>query len=119
MTAVIIVQALFLADGGVVALGLNIFNLAIVGVSSAYIIYTSLMKLFLFKHGRWLAVAIGAWSSVMLSALCFSLQSSIFGSVELSRIIPAVLSSHAVVGLAEGLFTILLINILSKTLPQN
>ena len=39
VTVVLMVQALMFADGGLVALGLNVFNLAIVGVWVPYAIY--------------------------------------------------------------------------------
>ena len=37
LAAVLVVQAIFFADGGLTALGLNIFNIAVVGVVSSVV----------------------------------------------------------------------------------
>ncbi len=42
MTSVVSIQALIFQDGGLLALGANIFNMAVVGVSVSYVIYTIL-----------------------------------------------------------------------------
>ena len=47
MTAILVVQALVFQDGGILALGANIFNMAILGVIAAYAPYQ------LFGRGPW------------------------------------------------------------------
>ncbi len=44
MTTVVSVQALIFQDGGLLALGANLFNMAVVGVAVAYFVYTSLRR---------------------------------------------------------------------------
>src|SRR4030043_178672 len=45
MTTVVGVQALIFQDGGLLALGANIFNMGIVGVAVSYMAYNTLRKL--------------------------------------------------------------------------
>ena len=45
MTSVVSIQALVFQDGGLLALGANIFNMAVIGVAVSYFVYTSLRKL--------------------------------------------------------------------------
>jgi len=45
LSVVLIVQALIFNDGGITALGANIFNMAIIGVFSSYLIYYLIRKI--------------------------------------------------------------------------
>ena len=65
MTAILAIQALVFQDGGVLALGTNIFNMAIAGVLAGYLPYH------FFGSGPWRRAAIfaGGALSVLVSAL--------------------------------------------------
>ena len=45
MTSVVSIQAIIFQDGGLLALGANIFNMAIVGVAVAYMAYRTVARL--------------------------------------------------------------------------
>ena len=45
LTAVVSIQALIFQDGGILALGANIFNMAVVGVTVAYFTYRTVQRL--------------------------------------------------------------------------
>ncbi len=64
MTAILTIQALIFQDGGVLALGANILNMAICGVLAGYLPYR------LLGSGRWrkTGIFLGGASSVMVSA---------------------------------------------------
>ena len=47
MTAILAIQALVFQDGGILALGANIFNMALVGVAAGY------LPFYLWGSGRW------------------------------------------------------------------
>lgn len=64
MTAILLVQALVFQDGGILALCANIFNMAVVGVWSAWLPFRALQKS---RHAR-LGLFAGAFLSVTLSA---------------------------------------------------
>jgi cobalt/nickel transport system permease protein len=65
MTAILAIQALVFQDGGILALGSNIINMAVFGVLAGYLPYH------LFGGGRWRSAAIfaGGALSVLTSAL--------------------------------------------------
>src|SRR5687768_13683116 len=63
MTAVLIIQALVFQDGGILALGANIFNIAVAGVLTAYLPYW----LFGRNSLRVLAMFAGGFLSILVS----------------------------------------------------
>src|SRR5512136_2379191 len=70
LTTVVGVQALIFQDGGLLALGANIFNMAVVGVVVAYMAYQTVRRLS--RGHRWGIFAGGflaGWLSVEISAL--------------------------------------------------
>jgi cobalt/nickel transport system permease protein len=92
MTAILAVQALIFQDGGVLALGANIFNMAVVGVLVGYLPFRLLTR----TLGRSPSVFAGAFLSVLTSAVLA------IGELRLSGInIPG-----AVLGVSMGLFAI-------------
>src|SRR5512136_2331301 len=58
MTTVVSVQALIFQDGGLLALGSNLSNMAIIGVMVSYFVYTSIRKL---ACGRSWGILIGGF----------------------------------------------------------
>jgi cobalt/nickel transport system permease protein len=107
ITTVFAVQALLFQDGGLLALGANIFNMAVIGVFVSYTIYNLLARLF--KHQRWGMLVSGfaaAWSSVFLAALAVALQLSLSGTSPANLAIPAMAAVHALIGVGEGLITV-------------
>lgn len=45
LTCVVSIQAVIFQDGGILALGANIFNMAVVGVAVSYFAFTSMQKI--------------------------------------------------------------------------
>jgi len=105
ITAVVMIQAIFYADGGLIVMGTNIINMAFIGAIVAYYIYNVLRK----KIPSLLAIGIAAWSSVFLAALACSIELWLSGTYALNKVLPAMLSIHAVIGIAEALITIALV----------
>jgi cobalt/nickel transport system permease protein len=107
MTSVVSVQALLFQDGGILALGANIFNMAVVGVFVSYTVYSVLEKIFENKTwGILVSGFIAAWSSIFLAALACALQLSLSGTLPVNIAIPAMGIIHALIGIGEGLITI-------------
>jgi cobalt/nickel transport system permease protein len=102
MTAILVVQALVFQDGGLLALGANVINMAVIGVCAGYLPAKWLGRR---AGARRLAAFAGGWLSLMAGAL--------FASAELwfSQVAPAgalfasMLGIHALTGLAEGAIT--------------
>jgi len=107
ISMVLAVQSLFFADGGLLALGANIINMAVFGTIAAYYIYYLIKKI----APEWLAIAIAAWASVPLAALACALELGASGTIPYSTVVPAMLKVHLVIGIAEALITLALVKI--------
>ncbi|MFC1872113.1 energy-coupling factor ABC transporter permease [Chloroflexota bacterium] len=107
MSVVLITQSLIFQDGGLLALGANIFNMGIVAPMVAYYFYRMLETVFSKSHlGRTLAGFGAAWISVVLASLLCALELGVSGLAPFSAVIPAMLSVHAVIGVVEGGVTV-------------
>jgi cobalt/nickel transport system permease protein len=106
MTTVVSVQALLFQDGGILALGANIFNMSVIGVFVSYAVYTLLSRLL--KNKRWGLYVSGfsaAWASIFVAALAVALQLALSGTSPANLAIPAMALIHALIGVGEGLIT--------------
>lgn len=107
LTSVVSVQALIFQDGGLLALGANIFNMAIVGVSVAYMAYRSVLKVAGRRSwGEFLAGFLAAWLSIEVAALGVGLQLALSGTSPANIALPAMGGIHALIGIGEGLITV-------------
>src|ERR1039458_7482818 len=70
LTTVLIVQCFLFADGGVLALGANVFNMAIVGAAGGYTIYRIVCRWLPGTRGQVAAVAFAGWCSTVLASIC-------------------------------------------------
>ena len=112
LSVVLIVQGVFFADGGLSALGLNIVNMAVIGAVAGYAIYRLLLHA-LPRNGRGVTIAAGiaAGISVPLAALGFVVEFAIGGTagVSLGTVLAAMLGTHVLIGIGEGLITALVV----------
>jgi len=107
LTAVITLQAVLFQDGGLLALGANIFNMAVVGVWVAYATYQTVRRLAGERPwGIFLGGAIAAWLSIVIAALSCSLQLAISGTSPAQLVIPAMGGVHMLIGVGEALITL-------------
>src|SRR3990170_1612595 len=117
MTIVLLMQALFFGDGGVLAFGANVFNMAVVGGLSFFLI-----RLFTrnsHSNGRFVSsVFVASWVSVVLGALvcAFEVSSAFAGGVLVT--VPSMLLFHALIGLGEGAITTVLVSSLQRLQPS-
>ncbi len=118
MTTVIIAQALFLQDGGLFALGANIFNIGAITVFSGYGVFRALKGGA--SRGKRLAGAAFAagWMSMLLSAAGCALQLGLSRAIPLRIGIPAMVGYHAIIGLAEGGLTAGVLAFLARVRPD-
>lgn len=107
MTSVVSIQALIFQDGGVLALGANLFNMAVVGVFVSYAVYrffiTILKKV---KYSNSIAGFLAAWASIFIASLSCALQLTLSGTSPANIVIPAMAGIHALIGLGEGMITV-------------
>lgn len=106
MTTVVSIQALVFQDGGLLALGANLFNMAIIGTSVAYFVYTSIRKLAGEKSwGLFLGGVAAAWASIVAAALACALELAVSGTSPANIAVPAMGGIHMLIGAGEALIT--------------
>lgn len=105
ISAVLLVQALFFADGGLLALGANIVNMGLVGTFASYYFYAWLKRSLPETAG----IAIAAWASVMLASLGCSLELGCSGTIGFWEVTRAMAKVHSLIGIAEAVLTLVLV----------
>ena len=121
MASVLVVQALFFADGGLLALGCNIFNLGFWTCFVAYPYIYSKIAGASASRGRILAGAIlAAVVGLQLGAFSVVLQTIFSGRTELSlaTFTAAMLPIHLAIGLVEGLVTAAVVLFVHQARPE-
>ena len=103
MATVIGIQALLFQDGGLLALGANIFNMGVIGTLGGTLVARGIAATF--GNGRrstLFGVGVAAWLSVMAAAGFTTLQLGLSGTTDISIGLPAMLGTHALIGLGEA-----------------
>ena len=118
VTVVLGVQALLFADGGLSALGLNVFNLSIVAVLVSHLVFVTVKKVMPKNRGSIpIAAAIAALISVPVSASAFALQYAVggTGTAPASTVFAAMFSTHILIGIGEALITMVTVSAIIST----
>ncbi len=120
MTIIIMMQAFFFADGGIMAFGANVFNMAILGASSFFILKlinrnpTNLKR---FAP----SVFLTSWLSVIISSLAAAIEmgtSPAYANAGgIAFTVPMMLLYYSIMGLAEGAVTMTLVMSLRRLQP--
>ncbi len=120
MAAVLIVQCFIFQDGGLTALGANIFNMSFVGAAGGYFIYLGLKKLRP-RHRRGsglFLVGLAAWSSVVIAAIFYSVELAASGAFPFKILLSSMVLIHAIIGIAEAVITCLVVGFILKVRPD-
>ncbi|HWD91316.1 MAG TPA: energy-coupling factor ABC transporter permease [Verrucomicrobiae bacterium] len=118
VTTVLIVQCFLFADGGVTALGANIFNMAIINSVGGYIIYQPISRWLGGIRGRVTALAFAGWCAAVIAAIACAGQLAWSGTVDWSVGFPAMAGTHMLIGIGEGLISALVFLAISRTRPE-
>lgn len=118
LSCVLIVQCLLFQDGGLIALGANILNMAIVGTWGGWFLFFILKKILPEKIRMQTAVFVGAWFSVVLAAFLAAIELGVSKTAPMGTAITAMVGVHAVIGIGEGIITLLVISFLKKVKPE-
>ena len=118
IACVLTVQALLFSDGGVLALGANIFNMSFIGAMIGYAVYRAVRKFLPGLRGRITAVFFAAWLSTVLAAVACAGELSLSGTLPPGVVFPTMISVHALIGIGEGLITSLVILAIARTRPD-
>lgn len=121
MASILTVQALFFADGGLLALGCNMFNL---GVFPCFIAYPLIYKTILGDSGDYKRITAASILSVItalqLGSLGVVMETSLSGITELplSSFAFVMQPIHLAIGLIEGIVTAVVIQFIIKVEPD-
>ncbi|CAA7603272.1 Cobalt uptake substrate-specific transmembrane region [Acididesulfobacillus acetoxydans] len=128
----LVIQAIFFGDGGILALGANIFNMAIVLPFLSYAIYRLIAgKSEISSKRRLVGAAIGGYIGLCVAAVCagteFGLQPLLFHTANgtplyspygLNVAVPAMLFAHATIaGPVEAVVTTMVLAYLQRSNP--
>jgi len=120
MTIVLLMQAVFFADGGLIAFGANVFNMAIIGALSFFLV--KLINRNSTSQRRFISsVFLASWLSVVVGSLAAALQigiSPVFAEAGgIMVAVPVMLFWHVFIGLGEGAITTSLLLSLQRLQP--
>ena len=122
MSTVLIVQCLVFQDGGVTALGANIFNMGIVGSLGGYFIYKLLDALL--QRPRWMSkrniimIFSSAWVATVIASIFCAAELACSNTVPFRIAFPAMAGVHALIGIGEGLITIGVVSFIYRVRPD-
>ncbi|MFM8921920.1 MAG: energy-coupling factor ABC transporter permease [Candidatus Nanopelagicaceae bacterium] len=113
ITVVLLIQGFLFADGGLSALGLNIFNISLLGVWFGYGVFLLVRKILPKKKSSIaIASAIAGFLSVPVAALGFVLQYAIGATATFSTqtVLAAMVGTHLLIGIGEAIITFLTVS---------
>ncbi len=121
VTVVVVVQALFFADGGLTALGYNVLNMTVIPAYAGYALYGIFKKILPAGRGGIIgATALASWASVVLSAIAFSIQ-WLFGAtapIPFPQVFAAMVGVHVLIGIGEAVISSLAVGAVLASRPD-
>lgn len=108
LTVVLLMQGFLFADGGLTALGLNVFNMGLIGVWIGYLIFTVFKKILpKNKSSIAIAAAIGGALSVPAAAIGFTIEYALGANAtfSVSTVFRAMVGTHILIGIGEAIIT--------------
>lgn len=121
MIGVLLIQCLLFADGGLLALGCNVWNMAFYGCFiGSFLIWRPLMKKGASKGKIVLASVLGCILTLQLGAFSVTLETLISGITELpfSLFVATMQPIHLAIGLVEGLITATVLCFIHEARPE-
>lgn len=121
IASVLTIQCLFFADGGLLALGCNIWNMGLYPCFVAYpFIYKQIVKGGMSTRRLTIASILSVVAALQLGALSIVIQTMLSGRSELpfGLFTMAMLPIHLAIGLVEGFITAGVVNYVRKERPE-
>lgn len=123
ITIILVLQAFLFGDGGLTALGANVLNMGIIGIFVPCIIFVVANKIFKLKSTT------SIFATIFIAAIFGDLLAAISAGTELGLsqpiftyglniAVPAMAINHSIIGVAEGIVTIIIIGTLLKLRPD-
>jgi cobalt/nickel transport system permease protein len=119
MSSVLILQCLMFADGGITALGANVFNMALVAPLTGYTIYRLVCRMLggTFR-AQLTGIAFASWCSTVIASIACAGELALSGTARWNVVFAAMTGIHAVIGLGEALITTLVIVSVARLRPE-
>ncbi|MCG2722807.1 MAG: energy-coupling factor ABC transporter permease [Thermodesulfovibrionales bacterium] len=117
LTVVLVIQCFVFGDGGVLALGANIFNMGVIGVFAGYYTYNWLKRLFTGMSGLLFNVFISSWISLILASGSCAVMLGISGTGPTLSVVMSMVSIHMVIGVGEGIIALVIIGLIYRFTP--
>jgi cobalt/nickel transport system permease protein len=113
MTAILAIQALVFQDGGILALGANVLNMAVAGVLAGYLPYHLLAS-----RARRAGIFAGAVLSVYCGAMLAILELRLSGVPMPQPVVTLAATVFAVTALIEGAITVAVVGAIERLSPR-
>ncbi|MEO5358591.1 MAG: energy-coupling factor ABC transporter permease [Nitrospirae bacterium YQR-1] len=120
IASVLLVQALFFADGGILALGANVWNMGVYSCFIAYPVYKFITSSVNSPKKLFFASVAASVAGLQFGAFSVVLQTALSGRTELPFGLFAMFMQpiHLVIGIVEGVITAGIINYVKKERPE-
>jgi len=119
MTLVLGLQCFLFADGGVTALGANVFNMGVVGCVVTMFVMSAARRLLGESRVRLLAAgSAAAFLSIVLASAACAVELALSGTAALKVALPAMVGVHAIIGVGEAAITAAALELLMSARPD-
>ncbi len=126
ISVILVIQAFVFADGGIIALGANMFNMGIATLLG-YFIYWIIRKKFSTNEAEGsntkpllIATFFGGYFSVIFASIICGIEIGISDNFPfgIGVTIPTMLIYHSLIGIGEGLITMMVVSFFQKYAPE-
>ncbi|MHA1380847.1 MAG: energy-coupling factor ABC transporter permease [Candidatus Helarchaeota archaeon] len=118
---VLLIQAI-MGDGGITAIGVNIFNMGIVGGLFGYILLILFVKIFKNRMGDQrnliLSASIASYIAIVVAAMMVPIELQLSGTVGWEISLPPMLIYHLIIGIGEAGISAAVLYYVSKVKPE-
>jgi len=119
MTLVLALQCLLFADGGVIALGVNVLNMGVIGCLVTMAVFALGGRL-VRRRRVWLLVAgaASAYLSIVVASAACAAELALSGTAALALTLPVMVGVHALIGVGEAAITVAALELLLSARPD-
>jgi len=120
ISSVVVIQCLIFQDGGLLALGCNIINMALVPSYLGYFLYRAVTAGRLSSLKIYIGAMLACVSAIEAGAILVPVQAALSGvlAVPFSTFLITMLGVHFLVGFVEGLITVAVLGYLQQVKPD-
>lgn len=120
MIGILLIQGLFFADGGLLALGGNIWNMSFYGCFIGTFIWKYFTDKGMSKAKIWIASILGSVITLQMGAFSVVVETKLSGVTDLpfAAFMGAMLPIHLAIGLVEGIITAAVLSFVHEARPE-